>query len=514
MNALIRPAEHPAPAPICLFLGPTLPLAEARRLLPAASIFPPARLGDVYALIGRGVHSIGLIDGVFHGVSSIWQRELLTAIDAGIRVLGASSMGALRAAELHQFGMEGVGQVFAWYRDGVIEADDAVALLHAPEPPYTGFSEPLVNLRDALETAAGAGTLSDDAVVRALAWLAKQYYPDRHYTALIQQAPALGFSAAEIAVLRTLAAASPSDAIKARDARALIALLAGPEPPASAATRWPPPALSPFGANGYRPLGWLQRRVVIDGGGPRAYSDLTPLLETPSAAQVVAAVRRRCYALHQLDTLALPAPAEDFLARYRAAHAAHHGWQANDAERAALALTAADWQAQVDALAALEWWILAHLDAHPRCDQTLLSRLAAVLAADGQQPDPLVSAVPGVMLRGTPAERLARIRAAEYCLMADWCESAGLEPPAAVSAAASAADATTAALQQARALTDWLAAISPAQLGFGITWNDGAEALRHLAVSNALRRLLPEQTGDQRGDRPAPRTADDQELPR
>lgn len=180
MNAVIRPADHPAPAPICLFLGPTLPIDDAQRLLPAATIFPPAQMGDVYALIGRGVQCIGLIDGVFHGVSSIWQRELLEAIDAGMRVLGASSMGALRAAELHQFGMEGVGQVFAWYRDGVIDADDAVALLHAPEPPFIGFSEPLVNLRFALEAAADAGTLSAEAVGRALDWLRALYYPDRH----------------------------------------------------------------------------------------------------------------------------------------------------------------------------------------------------------------------------------------------------------------------------------------------------------------------------------------------
>ena len=31
-----------------VFLGPTLPSAEARRLLPEATILPPARQGDIY----------------------------------------------------------------------------------------------------------------------------------------------------------------------------------------------------------------------------------------------------------------------------------------------------------------------------------------------------------------------------------------------------------------------------------------------------------------------------------
>ncbi|WP_198679170.1 TfuA-like protein [Thermomonospora amylolytica] len=41
-------------------------------------------------------------------------------------------MGALRAAELDRFGMRGVGRIYADYRDGRLEADDAVTLLHSP----------------------------------------------------------------------------------------------------------------------------------------------------------------------------------------------------------------------------------------------------------------------------------------------------------------------------------------------------------------------------------------------
>ena len=68
-----------------------------------------ARKGDIYRVIVSGVKTIILIDGVFHSTPSVWQRELLQAMEEGIRVLGASSMGALRAAELHPFSMIGYG---------------------------------------------------------------------------------------------------------------------------------------------------------------------------------------------------------------------------------------------------------------------------------------------------------------------------------------------------------------------------------------------------------------------
>ena len=37
----------------------------------------------------------------------------------GVPVFGAASMGALRAAELHEFGMRGIGRIFEAFRDGV-----------------------------------------------------------------------------------------------------------------------------------------------------------------------------------------------------------------------------------------------------------------------------------------------------------------------------------------------------------------------------------------------------------
>ncbi len=64
---------------------------------------PPAIQGDIMRAIKDGATVIGLIDGQFEYVAPVWHKELLFALDLGIAVLGASSMGALRAVECQAF---------------------------------------------------------------------------------------------------------------------------------------------------------------------------------------------------------------------------------------------------------------------------------------------------------------------------------------------------------------------------------------------------------------------------
>src|SRR6185437_13385815 len=103
-------------------LGPTLPLADARAELDAVYL-PPVAQGDVYRVTRLQPDAIGIVDGYFDRVPAVWHKEILWAMSCGIPVFGSASMGALRAAELAAFGMEGVGAIFEAYRDGVIEAD-------------------------------------------------------------------------------------------------------------------------------------------------------------------------------------------------------------------------------------------------------------------------------------------------------------------------------------------------------------------------------------------------------
>lgn len=167
-----------------VFLGPSLPRREAERLLPGAAFRAPAILGDVYDAAEAGTHDcIVLLDGNFESTPAVWHKEILFAVSRGITVVGASSMGALRAAELHPFGMHGVGRVFEGYRDGVLEDDDEVALLHGPEQSgYAGLSVPMVNLRFGVATAIRERLLGAARGQRLLDAVKAQHYTARTWT--------------------------------------------------------------------------------------------------------------------------------------------------------------------------------------------------------------------------------------------------------------------------------------------------------------------------------------------
>ena len=61
---------------------------------------PPAAAGDLLRLLPDPPATLCLIDGYFDARPSVWHKEILLLIEAGVRVFGAASMGALRAAEL------------------------------------------------------------------------------------------------------------------------------------------------------------------------------------------------------------------------------------------------------------------------------------------------------------------------------------------------------------------------------------------------------------------------------
>ena len=171
---------------IHVFAGPTIDAGAITDILGDAQVCPPARAGDIYAACQQGARAIGLIDGYFDGVPAVWHKELLWALDQGLPVFGASSMGALRAAELHPFGMIGVGAIFEGYRDGRLEDDDEVALHHGPaELGYIGLSEPLVNIRASLERAVAANVLDTATAARLITQAKATHFPDRTWASLL-----------------------------------------------------------------------------------------------------------------------------------------------------------------------------------------------------------------------------------------------------------------------------------------------------------------------------------------
>lgn len=168
-----------------LFVGPSLSGADLADL-EDFEVLPPVAQGDVYAAARTSPVAMGILDGYFHGVPAVWHKEILWAMDKGIHVFGAASMGALRAAELHAFGMHGVGRVFEDYRDGVLTEDDEVAVLHGPaEAGFVTVTEPMVNVRATIAGAVEAGVLSSDQGARVLELAKAQYYQERTWDTIL-----------------------------------------------------------------------------------------------------------------------------------------------------------------------------------------------------------------------------------------------------------------------------------------------------------------------------------------
>ena len=139
---------------VFVFVGPTVLTIDVTSVLDATCL-PPVAQGDLVRLLPRKPRAIGIIDGYFERVPAVWHKEILWTMEQGTHVFGSASMGALRAAELCPFGMAGVGRIFEDYRDGVLEDDDEVALIHGPaESGYIGMPEPMVNIRRTLSKAA------------------------------------------------------------------------------------------------------------------------------------------------------------------------------------------------------------------------------------------------------------------------------------------------------------------------------------------------------------------------
>ena len=142
-----------------MFAGPSL--WDMRGKIPEGiTVLPPAQCGDLLAAWRNGATRIGLVDGFFGTCRSVWHKEILAVLAAGVPVLGAASLGALRAAECAPFGMQGVGRVYHDYAMGRRWSDADVALIHGPaETGFMPLSVPLVDADDTLDALLTSGAI-------------------------------------------------------------------------------------------------------------------------------------------------------------------------------------------------------------------------------------------------------------------------------------------------------------------------------------------------------------------
>ncbi|MDY7225622.1 TfuA-like protein [Hyalangium rubrum] len=261
---------------LVVFLGPSLPADEARKLA-RCRVLPPARQGDVWRALALRPRAIALVDGVFEAQPSVWHHELLTAMEAGVAVFGGGSMGALRAAELTAHGMVGVGQIFEWYRDGVLVDDSEVALLHADaEHGYRPLTVPLVNVRHVALRARAARVLAQGQARAMVAAAANLFYQERTWRRVLEAVrpswPATTRGTWEAWWSKGVEDLKRLDAIAC--IQAASEFLSSPVPPLPARS----PSRSP-------PSSLVRRRMLVDGVSVVQGAEV-------SSAQVVAALQR------------------------------------------------------------------------------------------------------------------------------------------------------------------------------------------------------------------------------
>ena len=209
--------------PLVVFLGPSLRHEVARELLPGVICLPPASMGDILGAVRRlQPRAIGLVDGTFLANMSVFHKEILYAMDQGVWMLGASSMGALRAAECDTFGMIGVGEIYGALASGELEDDDEVALTHGDEESdFKPLSDALVTIRATIAAAHAANLLSQSEADALIAVQKARWFPDRRLSAVARDAQELGIDAQRCTAIKEFTRISGVDPKRA-DAIALL----------------------------------------------------------------------------------------------------------------------------------------------------------------------------------------------------------------------------------------------------------------------------------------------------
>lgn len=176
---------------IIIYTGLSLPFDEAKEILDSSEgvevIYKrPIKRGDLSIALKENPNIIGIIDGVFHQNSAVGHKEILNVIKNGVKVYGASSMGALRASELDTLGMTGIGYVYNQYASGEVDSDDDVAVMLDSET-LEALSEPLINMKYVFTNAVDEGIITEDEKDELLRIAKKTYYPKRNYAQTLSE---------------------------------------------------------------------------------------------------------------------------------------------------------------------------------------------------------------------------------------------------------------------------------------------------------------------------------------
>jgi hypothetical protein len=150
---------------------------------------PPVKRGDIERLLEReqtpGV--VAIADGTFHAYPSVSHVEIRNAVNAGWKIYGLCSMGAIRAAEMRHLGVIPWGRVASMFCEKLWLADDEVALVHGSEAPYVPLSEPLIHIREFLDWASKCKSVDSAQADQIIESIRNRWYGERTLAFLEKQ---------------------------------------------------------------------------------------------------------------------------------------------------------------------------------------------------------------------------------------------------------------------------------------------------------------------------------------
>lgn len=166
---------------VIAFIGPSRPrlLSDSARI----EWHGPAVRGDFDALDVSEGDVVALVDGVMITGHSPSPTECFRLISRGVRLVGSSSLGALRAVELRDLGMTGYGWVYDKVLDRTVTCDDELVSDLDPRT-YEARTVFLVNVRFGLEAALAEGMLSPDVACLAVSGLSELHFSERSRVAV------------------------------------------------------------------------------------------------------------------------------------------------------------------------------------------------------------------------------------------------------------------------------------------------------------------------------------------
>lgn len=183
---------------IVAFVGPTI--ESSIRPRGEVIYMPPARHGDLFRLEPSENDIVVLIDGVYQHCAPLRHKEILAYLDKGVTILGAASMGALRAVELAPFGMIGIGRVYESVAAGKVTADADVAVLQDMD---TGrrLTVAQISFRMAAAHLREIAVLPAEAEAALVQMSAEIHFTERSRPRLLCEANAAGLQSEMVVVL-------------------------------------------------------------------------------------------------------------------------------------------------------------------------------------------------------------------------------------------------------------------------------------------------------------------------